>query len=484
MVAITDVSAARGAQQWRRAYARKVELTDFVVIALAVFGAQYLRFGADGAELQLVNKTETVVAYTTVSLAVIVAWMLLLRLYATRDPKIIGNGATEYKRVADATLRYFGVLAIIAFAFQLQLARGYLLIAFPLGLLMLLIARWRWRRWLLGQRQKGRFLQRAVLIGEREKSRHIGQAILREGSEGIDIVGAITDFGSKDELLPDVPVISDLRNAVQGLERVGADAVVFTGSDQISPAELQQLGWELESRDIELLVAPALTDIAGPRIHARPVAGLPLIHVDYPRFEGRRYLAKRTFDILGALLGLIVLSPVLAVIALRVRGDGGPAMFRQRRVGLNGEMFEMLKFRTMVTDAEDRLPSLLDQSEGNGLLFKLKNDPRVTKVGRTLRKYSLDELPQLVNVLRGEMSFVGPRPPLQNEVARYDNRLNRRLLVKPGITGLWQTSGRSDLSLDDSVRLDLFYVENWSLTGDLIIMWRTVSVVATARGAY
>ncbi|MDR2999349.1 MAG: sugar transferase [Microbacterium sp.] len=474
----------RAVQTWRRSYTRRVAVTDAAIITASVFGAQFLRFGLSGPDLSMLDRPSGVIAYSTFSVGVVIAWMVVLRIYATRDDKIIGNGATEYKRVADATLRFFGVVAILAFVFQVQVARGYLLIAFPLGLLLVLLGRWYWRKWLLHQRHAGRYTQRAIMVGERQKSRHAAHAICREDSAGIQVIGAVTEYGDSEDLLPGIPVIGDLDRVLDAIEDTGADTVVFTGSDNISPAEMQQLGWELEQRRIDLLVAPALTDIAGPRIHARPVAGLPLIHVDYPRFEGHRYLAKRTFDIIASTAALILLSPVFLILAMTVRHDGGPALFRQQRVGLSGKPFQMFKFRTMVVDAEAQLPALLDRSEGNGLLFKLRNDPRVTAVGRVLRRYSLDELPQIVNVLRGEMSFVGPRPPLGSEVAQYDGRLNRRLLVKPGITGLWQTSGRSDLSLDDSVRLDLFYVENWSLTGDLMILWRTLNVVTRAQGAY
>jgi exopolysaccharide biosynthesis polyprenyl glycosylphosphotransferase len=212
---------------------------------------------------------------------------------------------------------------------------------------------------------------------------------------------------------------------------------------------------------------------------------LPLIQVDYPEFSGRKYAAKRAFDLIVSFLALVILSPLFLVLAVLVRrGSPGPALFTQERVGLNGRRFHMLKFRSMVVDAETQLPTLLDRSDGNGVLFKLKSDPRVTKIGAVLRRYSLDELPQLVNVLLGDMSLVGPRPPLASEVERYDEWTRRRLLVRPGITGLWQTQGRSDLTWEDSVRLDLYYVENWSLTGDVIILYRTIRSVARADGAY
>jgi exopolysaccharide biosynthesis polyprenyl glycosylphosphotransferase len=235
------------------------------------------------------------------------------------------------------------------------------------------------------------------------------------------------------------------------------------------------------------VVAPSLTDIGGPRIHTRPVAGLPLIHVETPRYEGTKLFAKRMFDIVASSIILLLSSPLLLGIAVAVRfTTPGPVLFTQERVGINGRPFQMLKFRTMVVDAEARLRELQeeDRSVGNQVLFKMKDDPRVTPVGRILRRFSLDELMQLVNVLNGSMSLVGPRPPLAREVKEYERKVHRRFLVKPGITGLWQVSGRSNLSWEDSVRLDLYYVENWSIVGDLVILWKTARAVLAREGAY
>ncbi|MDQ0743122.1 exopolysaccharide biosynthesis polyprenyl glycosylphosphotransferase [Clavibacter sp. B3I6] len=217
------------------------------------------------------------------------------------------------------------------------------------------------------------------------------------------------------------------------------------------------------------------------------MAGLPLIHVETPRYEGTKLFAKRAFDIVASSLLLLVASPVLLAISMTIRlSTPGPVLFRQERVGINGRPFQMLKFRTMVTDAEALLLALQDQNRdaGNSVLFKMKDDPRVTPVGRFLRRYSLDELMQLVNVLNGSMSLVGPRPPLAREVETYETKVHRRFLVKPGITGLWQVSGRSNLSWEDSVRLDLYYVENWSIVGDLVILWKTARAVVAREGAY
>lgn len=484
MPTFDDTLTASGLRtaRWRRSYARRLRITDSLIVFATVFGAQLARFG--GLSDPMLPSGMLDISYPLISAIISVAWLTALSVYSSRDSKVIGNGVTEYRRVADATLRMFGMLAIVAFSFQLPIARGYLLIALPVGLVALIASRWAWRSWLQRQRAQGRYVQRAVLVGERAKSTHVAQQIAADPTTGIKVMGAVTEHGSRNELMPGIPVLAGYDDVLAGLDAVGADTVVFSGSDIITPQQLRELGWNLESRRIDLIVAPALTDIAGPRIHSRPVAGLPLIYIDFPAFEGRRYWTKRLIDILASGLGLLLLSPMFLVLALIIRRDGGPAFFSQERVGLNGNTFRMYKFRSMVVDAEARLDDLRDQSEGNGVLFKMKSDPRVTWIGRTLRRYSIDELPQLVNVLRGEMSLVGPRPPLKSEVEEYDEWVRRRFLVKPGITGLWQVSGRSDLSWDDSVRLDLYYVENWSVTSDFVILWRTVRAVLSPNGAY
>jgi len=481
----TESSATTRSVSWQRAYARRLAITDTIVVVAAVLGAQLLRFGQDGADLQITGVSGDAfgLAYTVVSLVVIVAWLLALHVHGARARQRVGSGWEEYRLVADASIRVFGVIAIAAFLLRIDVARGYLLVAMPVGMLALVAGRWVWRQWLGRQRTNGRFLARAVVVGEQEKSLHIADELLRDRSSGMVVAGAVTDCANG-MLARGVPVLGGLDDVVGSVERAQADTVVYCGSDLISPAKLRQFSWDLQSRGIELIVAAALTDVAGPRIHTRPVAGLSLIHVDSPEFTGARYVTKRAFDIVVSTLALVVLSPLLAVIAMMVRTDGGPALFRQRRVGLDGHAFTMLKFRSMVVDAERMLPELTETSDGNGMLFKMREDPRVTRIGRVLRRLSLDELPQLINVLRGDMSLVGPRPPLTSEVAAYENWAQRRLLVKPGLTGLWQVSGRSDLSWEQSLRLDLYYVENWSLASDLVILWRTARAVLERRGAY
>jgi exopolysaccharide biosynthesis polyprenyl glycosylphosphotransferase len=282
-----------------------------------------------------------------------------------------------------------------------------------------------------------------------------------------------------------MPVLGAMDEVADVVARYEVDTVAVLPSPELDGPALRRLGWALEKTRAELLLAPAVTEVVGTRVAIRPVCGLPLLHMERPELTGLRRLTKEVFDGAASLLGLIFLAPVLITIALAVKaGSRGPVFYRQERVGRDGRTFSMLKFRSMVVGAHRMVDELAGESDGNEVLFKVRNDPRVTRVGRALRRYSLDELPQLVNVLRGDMSLVGPRPPLSTEVERYGFDMNRRFLVKPGLTGLWQVSGRSDLSWDDSVRIDVRYVENWSLTFDFMILWKTVGAVLRGSGAY
>ncbi|QYF72657.1 sugar transferase [Cryobacterium sp. PAMC25264] len=473
-------------RSWQRAFAVRLFTTDVVVILVAVFGSQLLWFGLQTVPLATPNGISVGASYTMVSVVLVFAWMLMLDAFATRDHKVIGSGTLEYKRVADATIRLFGLFAIVAFLFQIDFARGYFLTALPAGMLMLIATRWRWRQWLRARQARGFYLSRALLLGERLKSVHVAATITRTPGSGLKLVGALTRDGTVGKgPVHGVPIVGDYGDLMVAVDETNADTVILTGADEISPEDMRRVGWELEARDVELIVAPALTDIAGPRIHSRPVAGLPLIHVSYPQFEGVKRVTKRTFDIVGSGLLILLSSPGLIAVAIAVkRSSPGNIVYRQDRIGRHGATFGMYKFRSMVQDADDQLESLLDaQGTSDKPLFKVTNDPRITPVGKFLRKYSIDELPQLFNVLFGEMSLVGPRPQRAAEVALYDDAAHRRLIMKPGMSGLWQVSGRSNLSWEDSIRLDLYYVENWSLTADILILWRTVRAVVTPDGA-
>lgn len=475
-----------GAPAWETRYGRKLVVTDVAIVLGSVFGAQILRFGATPEDLSTpVSSTSIEVSYSMLSSVLVLGWLIMLALGETRKPQNFGVGSSEYRRVVTATLMTFGIFAVVAFALRVNIGRGYLLIALPIGVTALLLGRYLWRHRLHSQRRRGRNVYRTMLIGEAAKVRHVHRQMQADMNAGFNVVVAVTDDQSQvARAMSDVATRSyaDIFDSVNEFE---VDTVIVTGSDDLPPEKLQHLGWELDGRHVDLVVAAALTDVAGPRIHMRQAVGFPLIYVDYPKLTGFKQLIKRMFDILGSLALIIVMSPVMLAVALAVKlGSPGPLFYSQERIGVKGRPFPMFKFRSMVQNADDQLASLLDAQGTSGRpLHKVTNDPRITPVGRFLRRYSLDELPQLFNVILGTMSLVGPRPQREAEVALYDKYHHRRLLVKPGITGLWQVSGRSSLEWDDAIRLDLYYVENWSLVGDLVILAKTVRAVVDADGA-
>jgi exopolysaccharide biosynthesis polyprenyl glycosylphosphotransferase len=454
------------------------------VVGLAVYAAQLGWLGSFGTPVSTREDSHVQgFSYTVMSAVLLLAWLWALGLTDSRGDRIVGAGSTEYRKVVDASFRVFGGVAIIAFLLRVDVARGYLLSSLPLGLVLLLVSRWAWRQWLIRQRRAGRYSARVVLVGSAGSVAQIADELGRAPESGYRVVAACLTSGSRNRHVPGttIPVLGTIDDVEVVMAVSAADTVAITSTDDLPPLKVKQISWSLESGRQHLVLAPSIVDIAGPRIHTRPVAGLPLIHVETPQMSyGQRFM-KRTTDIVGSALGLLAISPLMLVLAVLVTRSGpGPVLFRQTRVGLDGRTFQMLKFRSMVDRAEDLLPSLLDaeRDSGNAVLFKMRNDPRVTPVGRVMRRFSLDELPQLFNVLVGKMSLVGPRPPLPSEVDTYDDHVHRRFLVKPGITGLWQVSGRSTLSWDETVRLDLSYVENYSLVGDLLILGRTVRAVA------
>ena len=485
--AAKSAPAAR-VRRWQRAFAALLTASDLAILSLAVFGTQAIRFGFNRDDIVVAGWTsqEVEVTYTVVSVALIVLWSLALGVFGSRDYRVIGTGLMEYKRVVNATFALFGTLAIAAFAARIPVGRGYLLISLPVGLALLLMSRWMWRRWLISRRRRGRLLNHALLVGDRASAAHVAAQIQRDHGLGIMIVGAVTEPADESgALAPGIPVIGDWSTALDAVDQAKADTVIVTSNHSLKPRELRELGWGLEARRADLIVAPALTDVAGPRIHSTPVAGLPLIHVEAPDFTGIDRFLKRASDIVGALVLILLSSLVMIGVAIAVKvSSPGPIFYGQSRIGQHGESFKMWKFRSMIVGADDQLQTLLDaQGTSDKPLFKINDDPRITRVGAFIRRYSLDELPQFFNVLMGSMSLVGPRPQREAEVALYDDAAHRRLLMKPGISGLWQVSGRSNLTWDDAIRLDLYYVENWSLTTDAIILWRTLRAVVAKDGA-
>lgn len=479
IVDATTESPADSGRAWARLTQHRLRLSDALIVSLTALVAVVVA----GETAQ-----DDRVAYGVIALAIVVLWYTMLSVFRTRESRVLSAGASEYRRVIRASTTTCGLLAVAFVIAQPGPVSLAFVIALPLGTLALLVSRWGWRNWLVRQGTNGHSLSRVVVVGQRSDVEYVVRQIERSSRAAYTVAGVVLDAPAGDDrsgAFARLPVRHGLGDVASTAAALGADAVVVAGPPSSRTEFVRDLAWELEGTATELILATGLANVAGPRIHLRPIEGLPLIHVEIPQFEGAKHVLKRAFDIAVAGTALLLLAPLMAVIAVLVRVDSdGPALFRQERVGRDGTSFTMFKFRSMVTTATTDLAGLMDRNEGAGVLFKMKNDPRVTRVGQFLRKHSLDELPQLWNILIGDMSVVGPRPPLPAEVRDYEDHVHRRLYIRPGLTGLWQISGRSDLSWEESVQLDLYYVENWSLIGDLMIMWRTLKVLVSPTGAY
>jgi exopolysaccharide biosynthesis polyprenyl glycosylphosphotransferase len=477
-------SRARRASRWHRPYTVALLILDYTAAALAS------RIAIASFEQATAGFTRTendplwfrTVAYVLLPLG----WVLMLWANGAYDRRHLGLGPEEFKRVARASVAVAASVSFLAFATKTDLSRLSVATALLGAVLLILIYRRLARLALhLLRRRAGQATHRMVLVGTLPEALEVYTAVTRNPDAGlVPVAISITDgYAAARGMQTPVPVYAG-RDVLALVRQLNADTIAVCGSANAEPGELRRLAWQLEGTGVDLIVAPQLTDIAGPRVHIRPIEGLPLLHVEEPTLSGVAWLAKNLLDRIAAAAGLLALAPLFAVIAVSIRlSDRGPVFFRQPRVGHEGRTFRVWKFRTMYCDAEARLAALVDRNESDGLLFKMRQDPRVFPFGRLLRLSSLDELPQLINVLRGEMSLVGPRP-LPADDGDFLGDVRRRLLVRPGMTGLWQVSGRSDLSWDEAVRLDLYYVDNWSLAYDLAILWRTVGVVLARKGAY
>jgi exopolysaccharide biosynthesis polyprenyl glycosylphosphotransferase len=468
---VADPAVSARVEQGR--YAQWAMVVDLTAVALAT-GAYALLGNAPAASLPGVGLF--VLGLTATGLGLARAW----------DPAVQGSGSAEFTRLLRGFAGTAVAIGLIILALALPFGRPLALAVLPLGALLAALGRLVLRRRLHQHRRAGRGLARVLVVGTEEGAATMVERTRRHPEHGWLVTGICTPTGrGRDgDTVAGVPVLGDL-DSVPALGRSGAFDVVTVGfAPGWTPHRLQELAWHLEHGHAELAVDPGLMEVAGPRLHVASVDGLPLLRLTHPAFDGFPRLLKGAVDRVAALVILAVLALPMLLIAAAVALDRGPVFFLQRRVGVGGREFRMVKFRSMVVDAEARLAELKERNEGNDVLFKMRQDPRVTAVGAVLRRYSLDELPQLFNVLTGSMSLVGPRPPLPSEVAGYANDARRRLLVKPGMTGLWQVSGRSDLSWEESVRLDLRYVENWTIALDAEILVRTVHAMVRGDGAY
>jgi exopolysaccharide biosynthesis polyprenyl glycosylphosphotransferase len=472
--AVDDQLEPRVAADWQRRLVHKLLALDALSAGISAVVALVLRFGNAATGWY----ESSVVVFPLL-------WVLACASTRSYERRFLGTGSEEFRRVFEAGLRLLAAAALIAYAFKIDVARLFVLLAFPMTVVLTLLLRYLARQSLRRSRERGESVHRVLVVGRERACAELVRQLRREPHAGFSVVGACVDRSNGNDI-EGVPVVGTSATIIEALQTSGADTVAIGAWSDVTPPDLRRLSWELEGSGVALVVAPSVTDFTGPRIHIRPVAGLPLLHLEQPEFSGGRRMVKGTVDRAAAALALALLSPLLFAVAVFIRVTSpGPALFRQTRVGVDGRDFIIYKFRSMYVDAESRLAELADANEASdGLLFKMRNDPRVTPAGRWLRRFSLDELPQLLNVVKGDMSLVGPRPPLPREVAQYGDDVRRRLLVRPGLTGLWQISGRSDLSWDEAVRLDLHYVENWSLSFDVVIIWKTLFAVLKRDGAY
>jgi exopolysaccharide biosynthesis polyprenyl glycosylphosphotransferase len=476
----------RTGRRWLRRYQFELVVVDLLTATAAVIAGFPARF-------MIPAHSASVLEYSVFRAIFPITWVGIVAMTRAYERRFIGVGQAEFDRIIRAFLLLTALIALGSYASGIEVPRGFVVVTLPLALAFGMIGRYAARKHLHHLRMHGRAMTSILLVGDGPSIAEFASRLRRDRYAGMLVVGGCVPTG----LLCDADTVRQLREA--DIELLGdvdslldhvrdshADTVAIVSSASIGTERLRLISWQLEGTSTDLVVSPGLTEIAGPRLHIRPVAGLPLLHVEEPKFTGFRRFLKTSFDFGSATLMLLVLSPVLLGVVLAVRFTSpGPVFFRQERVGRGGRVFRLIKFRSMYVGAEhDRADLQAQNVNSDGVLFKMPDDPRVTRVGRFIRKYSLDELPQLLNVLTGRMSLVGPRPNLPSEVAGYGDDMRRRLLVKPGITGLWQISGRNDLTWAETVQLDLRYVENWSLGYDLMILWKTPLAVARGSGAY
>lgn len=472
--------------RWQRKYALGFWTSNFVVVSSAVLLAELVRFG------QTMSPGGYPEFFVPTFSAIFVAiWLAALAMFRAGSPRLVGTGVEQYRRVVAASLWTFCAIAIVTLLLKEDIARGYLAVALPAGTIGLVLNSWIWQSLVARRRARGEYRCAVLAFGETMAVETLAAELMRNHADGFEVVGVgmpgygpprgeqLTIAGHK------VPVFGGEPEIMAAITAHAADTVAIAGTEHFGVRGIRRLIWDLEPLGVDLVVSTGAMDVALSRLTMRPIAGLPLLHIEKPQYQRAKRFQKRAFDVGFSLLALTVAFPLLALAALAIKlTSKGPVFYVAERIGMDGEPFAMLKFRTMVVDADKQLDNLIAANESDGVLFKIHDDPRITAVGRILRRYSIDELPQFINVLTRDMSVVGPRPPLRREVEAYDTDIMRRLLVKPGVTGLWQVSGRSDLSWTEAVRLDLSYVDNWSMTGDLMIIARTVGAVLQRRGAY
>lgn len=451
----------------------RILATDALVIIGATLLAFTARFGDEASASALIGPIQVVGTLLPIF------WLLVLIFMGSYDRRALFVGLTEYSRVVMSGVVVLAVISTVSFLLKQDTSRAYVLITIPVGVVALLVERYLWRRWLLAQRRKGRGLALTIVVGDADERDLLAEQMAERPWAGYRVVACLPRPLSSNEWK------SWFQQLDSQLTSTKATALALAGSSAADASFVRELSWHIEGEGVDLLVGAGVGTTTGPRVSLRVASGLPLLHLDEVSLRNTQRVAKRSLDIVGSSLGIVILSPLLIVIALSVLiSSGPPILFRQKRAGRNQATFRMWKFRTMVRNADALKQQLRETSNDNeGPIFKSEKDPRITPVGRFLRRWSLDELPQLFNVLSGDMSLVGPRPHPLDDVELYQERDLRRLIAKPGMTGLWQVAGRSDLSWNASIELDLLYIENWTFIGDLAILARTLQAVVKGDGA-
>ena len=458
-----------------RVYATRAVIWDLLALIAAGVIGFILRWSIP------YNVEPTDITYVSLVIITVVAWFLVLVLRGAYDTRVLGVGSEEFKRVVGATAVVFGAIAVVVFAFKIDLSRGFVLITFVSGLALLLFVRWALRAWLRHERRYGHFLHRTIVVGAEPMKSEICDLLDRDPVAGFTVVDMV-DEPSADVSEPQLDQWLDEVMARISLE--DADTVAVAGSPTLGRTVVQRLAWRLEGPRVDLLVAPAVGDVAGPRVTMRMAADLPLLHLDEPHLTGPKRAIKRSLDIVFGSLLFLVFLPFMIIAGIGVKlTSRGPMFYFQERIGRGGALIQVAKFRTMRVGADREREEVIGQPDEQ-ILERYRNDPRITPFGRFLRRWSIDEMPQIVNVIGGTMSLVGPRPVLPEEVPLLADADHRRHLTKPGLTGLWQVSGRKTVDWEERMRLDLDYVEHWSPALDLVIVAKTIKAVVVGHGAY
>jgi exopolysaccharide biosynthesis polyprenyl glycosylphosphotransferase len=411
----------------------------------------------------------------------VVWWLLLILVRGGYDSRFLGVGSEEFKRLVTATMTLLAIISIAAYTLPVAPPLRLVVPSLCIGLLLLMVGRWLLRTWLGRQREAGRFQLATLIVGDRMRASELAAAFAADAVAGFKVVGTVQPPRSHGQV---DAIEAWLSEVMAWIHAHNIHAVAVAESAAIEQDILRRLAWRLEGPGIDLLVSPALSDVAGPRVSVRPAAGLPLLHLDEPSLTGPKRALKRALDLFVTVPGLVLLAPVMAVIAVAIKMDSlGRVFYVSDRVGRSGETFRCAKFRTMYVGSDALREDIIGEPD-EGIAERYRDDPRVTRVGRFLRRWSLDELAQLFNVAAGSMSLVGPRPMLPEELSLLGDRENRRHLTKPGLTGLWQISGRKEVSWEDRMRMDLHYIETWSIALDLVIIAKTTKAVLTGKGAY